>query len=188
MEVRTLKIIKNRAFAIILMFIIIICSIGFGSYRSLSELSNNTTNVFYNGVNNDGKSIQSNLDQRISTSNSMVNLAKKYFPASDEAIVNVANAMNDLSQADSPSTKCAANKILTQQTDDLYYKLNTSKSLNSTDVKNLTKLSDQLSVSNDLINKDGYNNVAIDYNNTIAVFPANVISSTLGIKPAELFR
>ena len=183
-----MKLLKNKFFAIAMMIIMIFCSIGFGSYRSLSELSNNTTSVFYNGVNNDGKSIQSNLDQRISTSNSIVNMAKRYFPASDEDIISVLNVMDELSSATTPSTKCAANKKLTQEVDNLCYKLNNSAKLSSSDSKSLSKLSDQMAVSNDLINKDGYNNTAQEYNNVISVFPANLLSTSFGIKSAELFR
>lgn len=183
-----MKIFKNKLFAIIVMFVMIFCAIGFGSYRNLSELSNETTSTFYNGVNNDGKSIQSNLDQRISTANILVNMAKKYFPSNDETIIKVSDAIGELSNATTPATKCSANKKLTQETDDLIYKLNSESKLSSADSKNLTKFSEQMSVYNDLINKDGYNTVAQNYNNTIDAFPTNLICMVLGVESAQLFR
>lgn len=170
------------------MFVMIFFAIAFGSYRNLSELSNETTSTFYNGVNNDGKSIQSNLDQRVSTANILVNMAKKYFSSNDETILKVSSAIEELSKATTPATKCSANKKLTQETDDLIYKLNSESKLSSADSKNLTKFSEELAVYNDLINKDGYNTVAQNYNNTMDAFPTNLLCTLFGIESAQLFR
>lgn len=178
---------RNRVVAWTIALILVVASALLGSTLSLGSLRHTTDQMFYNGVQGDGQSIQSDLDSRMDNAYNLVTIARKYMDADDPSIQAVLTARSTLADAQAPSAKCAANTQLTEATGSLYQALG-NLSLSTTDGNYRKRLYTNLTSANDTIAHDGYNDQAATFNQTLQGFPTAALSRVVGIAPLEYFR
>lgn len=87
-----MKLLNNKPTAILIMLIMILAGTFIGSHNSLSKLSSKAENTFYAGVNNDGLSIQSDLDKRSELARNLVTVSSSYLPADTDVLTSVTSA------------------------------------------------------------------------------------------------
>ncbi len=182
-----MKLLKNKIFALFLMIIMILSSIIFGSYRSLTEFSKQTQEVFYKGENNDGISIQNSLDQRLNAAYDLISLGRKHFGVNDDVVKEVSTARDNLIQASSPSEKYIANNLLTEATDKLCSKLDIKK-ITDSDSKTLSNIEIKLDSANDSINQNKYNQCVENFYYQLNSMPASFFNKIFEIEQVEFYR
>lgn len=187
-----MKILQNKSFAIFTMVIMIVMGSLIGSHNSLSRLYSKAENIFYSGVNNDGLSIQSDLDKRSELARNLVTVASSYIPQDSVALISVTEARDELKTATSIKEKAKANKALDEAVFNLYSLLDTkgiteNEELINNFSKNPTRIYTEFKSFGDTIKHDKYNEYAKEFNNILSSFPANLLSKATFIKPLELF-
>lgn len=173
--------------AMAVMAIAIVCAIWLGGYLSLRRLYNKVETVFTAGVDGDGLGIANDLNERIKLAYNLVTVAKKYLSADDGDIRAVLTARDALMEANGIADKYGANVALTEATTDLYQKMG-SLSLTDTDARYRVSLFNDLSSRNDTISHDPYNQMALEYNQALEVFPANILKAVTFSRYAPLFQ
>lgn len=178
---------KTRPVAALIMVLLIIAGCYIGGFKALSKLSNEVEQVFANGADNDGYSIQRDLDEILAQSYNLVTIAKNYYEENSAEIMSVLDSRNSLSKAETPSVKYNCNQKLYESITELYFKLKDEKTLTETHKKLAFQYYTEILSRNDTIMNDSYNETVRKYNKMLTGFPTSFISMILGFKPAELF-
>lgn len=182
-----MKILKNRAFALAVMLLLIVGGILIGSHRPLAEMSARVEAAFYDGVDGDGYGIAGDLEDRADAALNLTTIASKYLDAGDPLLLAVNEARRELAEASSPAEKYRADQRITESTTRLYEHLRTLE-LAEKDASYNEKLQAELLGKADILSRSEYNRLAEEYNRTLSQFPANVLGGLTGIRSAEYFR
>lgn len=182
-----MKLIRNRGFAVLVTAILIVLSVLLGGRRSLSALASDVDHAFRYGVEDDGYCIASDLQKRDSAAYNLTVVARRYYESDQPEILAVEQAREALAQADSVSQMAAANRLLDEAMPPLHALLKDTK-LSANDEKYPDRLYDEFCSRGRTIARDGYNQMAEDYNRKLQKFPANLLTRVTGVRPAELFQ
>ena len=182
------KTFENKYVAIIIMIVMIISSALYGVHRSLSRMSKEVNNIFYQGVDNDGIGIFSDLNIRINQSQNLLTIARKY--DIDEDLINsIEVVLVDLSNGNnSIANKYQSNLELTSKTNTLIAILNDLEEVSDNDISFIRNIEISLLARNDTIFRDPYNLAVKEYNDQLEEFPTNILRKLIGIKKIEYFR
>ena len=181
-----MKLLKNRAFAVVLLIIVFVVA-GLTSVRSsLNEMSREVEVLFTSGENNDGDSISKNLEERTKLSYELIGIAKKYLEADDEALVSLITARDILNDAKTIKEKSAANLTLTEAIIDLNSALS-ALDLEDKDAERREYLVLALDNENDSIRTDIYNQKVNEFNKKLSTFPVSFLSVIVGVQPLDSF-
>lgn len=188
-----MKLLQNKTFAIITMILCIIIGTLIGSHNSLSKLSSKAEAIFFSGVNNDGISIESDLNRRSELARNLVTVASSYLPKDSEPLNAVSTARDYLNTATSISEKYDANKALDEAVYSLYSLLETQGITEKDELinnysKNPSRIYTDFRSFGDTITHDKYNEYAKEFNYILESFPANILGKLTMIKPLELFK
>lgn len=193
------KFLTSRVGAIITAVVIILLSTYFGAYRSLTVAVGEVANGFDNGVyfadeSGDAylhKSIRSQLINRSEASISLASIADTFEEAGEEAdeLRDAYNKLRDLLYNEgTPSQLCAANKTLDNAFNTLYTTLSQVE-LDSKDAKRLAECKTEMDGAAGEIENSGYNKSVRDYSNeTLSVFPTNILKAICFVDAPELFE
>lgn len=188
-----MKGLQNKPLSFFIMAMMIAGGTLIGSHNSLSKLSTKAEAVFYSGVNNDGISIQSDLDKRSDLARNLVTVASFYLPKDSAELSAVSSARDQLNKASSILEKAYGNKALDEAVFILYSTLEQKgitekEELVSNFSKNPTRIYTDFRSFGDTIKHDKYNTYAKEFNTVLEVFPANILSKVTFVKPLELFQ
>lgn len=178
---------KDSRFAAFVMAMLIIAGSFMGAGRSLGGLKKAVDAAFYAGVNGSGFSIQRDLDERVISATNLITVARRYLPESDGALQSFVKARDDLAMAKGIREKHDANVKLSSAAADIVSRVE-KEPLSAQDAAYLRSIPVDMQSRNDTISRDGYNDFAARYNETLSRFPANFFSAILSIEKAELFR
>lgn len=182
-----MKILRKRPIAWSITIITIITAIwGLGGSK-LSNQAKQATEVFYQGVNNDGLSINHDLDRRADAAYNLYTVASRYLDATDTQLTKLLQARDQLMKAAGIADKYTANVLLDEAATAVYDQL-VNYPLNEADQGFRQSLMTELASANATISHDGYNTVATDFNNLRNSFPAILISKLCGIDQLDYFR
>jgi LemA protein len=178
---------RDSRFAAIVMALLIVSGSLLGAGKSLRGLKNAADAAFYSGVGSSGFSIQRDLDERVISATNLITVARRYLPESDGALQSFVKARDDLAGANGIREKFDANVKLSAAAADLVSRAE-REPLDDRDAAYLRSIPVDMQSRNDTISRDGYNDFAAQYNDTLSRFPANFFAAVLGIGKAELFR
>lgn len=177
---------RKRMVALLLMILMICSGVLIGTRKSLDELKNKTDKSFINGVENDGYSIQNDLEQITADSYNLYTVAKNYLTESDSFITGLLASRDALSDARTPSEKFIANEKLLEAVTALYYKIKEAE-MTETHSKLAAQFYTQILSCNSTIKNNSYNDEVRKYNSILESFPTRFVAPLIGVKPAELF-
>lgn len=182
-----------------LALVIILLSTYFGAYRSLTVAVGEVANGFDEGVyytDESGnaylhKSIRSQLINRSEASMSLASIADSFTEAGDEAneLRTAYNELRDLIYNDgTPSQLCASDKKLNSAFNSLYSTLS-GYELDTKDSKRLSECRAEMDGAAGEIENSGYNKSVREFENeTLSVFPTNILKNICFIDEPELFE
>ncbi|MEA4824972.1 MAG: hypothetical protein VB111_12810 [Clostridiaceae bacterium] len=182
-----MKFLYNRKLAVIILVICIVGTILVGGGRSLERYRDTQGQLFYNGTTGDGNSIASDLRARCEAGHNLITVAKRYMDANAAEIKALSDSITTLENAATVREAFDANYDLTLSADHLYSVLNNT-ALSDADKKLVSGQFTELTSRNQTISHDGYNTVAVEFNDLLGRFPTSVIAMANGIVPLELFR
>lgn len=178
--------LKDRKLAAFLMIIMIVLGTAFGSHRSLMKLYKSAEDVFYNGENGDGFSIQHDLDDRFEESLKLVKIAQKYPSIDSKYIDDVMYARDSLKNAETIKEKSKANSELDAAVFALYNELGTQE-LSDLDKEYRISSYGTFNSYGDTISHSSYNSIARRFNDTLNKFPASLLGKLTGIHELDTF-
>lgn len=181
--------LKTRKGALSVLVAAIILSVLFGSGRSLGTLRKNTEAAFYNGVDNDGFSIQELIENRCTQALNMTTIAKRYINQTDSVITNVSKAVSALQQESSIHKKYTHDRALDEYMTALYTELGNIDGLTESDAKYRQKLYINFTSQGQEISHNQYNQIVDEFNNNVlSRFPANILCKVTFCGTPEAFR
>lgn len=188
-----MKVLQNKATAVLVMVVMIAAGTLIGSHNSLSKVATKAQNIFYTGVNNDGLSIESDLNTRSELARNLATVASAYLPSDSIALASISTARDNLKSASTIKEKAAANKALDEAVFTLYSLLEKDGITNKEELvsnfsKNPTRIYTDFRSFGDTIKHDKYNEYALEFNEILTTFPSNLLSKVTFIKPLELFK
>lgn len=184
-----MNFLKTRKGAATVLAAAIVLSVLFGSGRSLGALRKNTEAAFYNGVDNDGFSIQELLEDRCTQALNMTTVAKRYINQTDSVITNVSKAISALQQENSISKKYTADRALDGYMTALYTELGNIGGMTEADEKYRQKLYTNFTSQGQEISHNRYNQTVDKFNNeTLSKFPENILCKITFCGKPEAFR
>ena len=172
------RILWSAVFAVALLSIFILGGI------KLEAKSNAVRNYFFNGE--DGFSIANDIYVRSECGFNLLTIAKR-IDVDKNAVKTLEKTLAELDTAITVNEYFAANEALTAAFDTLYARIDASDATES-DKRLAAKQADEFASRAKTIQKDPYNELAIDFNEEISKFPANIISLLSGTDCAQLFR
>ena len=178
---------KDSRFAALVMAVLIVFGSFFGAGRSLSKLKTQTDMAFYSGVDGDGFCLQRDLDERVISATNMITVARRYLQEDDAALSGMVNARDVLANAKGVREKYDANVMLSSKSAELVSQLE-KQDVTAQDAVYIRSIPVDMQSRNDAMSRDGYNELAAKYNETLQGFPAKYFAATLKIEKAELFR
>jgi len=127
------------------------------------------------------------LQQRNDVIPNLVEIVKGYAGHENKTLTDVIRARNESASAKTPEDSIQANANLSQAL--LNFKSLTEQYPDLKANQNFLDLQNKLSEIEDKINKSRryYNGTVREYNQSISVFPKNIVSAIFGFKPATFF-
>lgn len=185
-EKRTLRdFFDNRTVASVICVIAVLLSIWLGGGRGLINERNAVEDIYYNGVNKDGVSIQKDITVRFQAAGKLAVLAEKYSVDAAELI----KMEKKYESAAGISANAEANEGLDSAVYAVYNGLMNNSQISEADKKSAQSLYNEINSRGNMIKNDGYNAEAQRFNSeTLGAFPANIIAMVRGVKKLELFR
>lgn len=193
----------NRKLAGVVAVLLIVGSILFSGGRSLGKLREETSEMFYMGVNSDSLSIYNDLQARLESSYNILTVGRKYLGQYAGAVLALSEARDALSAAQDPAAMYSANAALSEAVESLLSSLEGGSmtgvfsalqsslqehGLSENDARSVMKQYNDFSSRNDTISHDGYNQHAAEFNQKLGRFPASLIGAVTGVKELPLFR
>lgn len=176
---------KKTGTAIAVLILVVILGTLFGTHRSLSSLRQDTAQAFYQGVDNSGYGISTNLDLRVEYARNLCKVGGRY--SVSQQVTAVEDACAALENAETPEEKYDANNGLTSAVSDLSDAL-AGQSLSQEDAQLRKSLTTDLSSFEMRIDKlaSAYNTEVRSFNEDIlGGFPAGLLGGLLGIDDLE---
>ncbi len=164
---------------VILALIVLLVVIAIGIYNSLV--------VKRNRVRNGWSQIDVQLKRRIDLIPNLVETVKGYAAHEKAIFERIAEARSLAINAKGPAAAAAANNQLTDTLKTLFAVVENYPNLKANE--NFMKLQEELSATENKIafSRQFYNDVVMEYNNAMQVFPANIFASMFSFKPAEFY-
>lgn len=175
---------NDAKIAKVVLIAVIVLSIVFGGYRSLSKEASKVERVFFDGVDKDGYSINSDLNNLVDISRNLITVAKRYLPENDASIIDLADASSKVANSSKPSDKLRAFRELQTAFTSLSKKL--GPNLEENDRRYLEGFTTEFNSSTHKISLDGYNEKAKEFNSQLSRFPASLLGYLYGMRPFEL--
>ena len=179
--------LKKRSTALIILVLVVIAGTLFGTHRSLSQARSQVAAIYLSGTENDGYGIDNKLDQRRDKANDLCKIAAKY--DAEAEIAAVKEAISAINEAENASEACAADLALTEACDALDAKLQSLSLSEEDEGYRVSLMADLSSYSLQLQRLAAdYNSAAADFNdNTLGIFPANLLGPLTGVREVEAF-
>lgn len=168
-----MKLLESKVFCIVLMLALIAGGFFLGGTMKLNGLYSEAEKVFLTGEDGDGICIANDLTERANAATNLVTIASKYDGVKDKA-AKVTSAVAALKTADQISDKKEANSDLDTAVEGLFKALE-NLALSTNDETYARRLYTNFNSRNDTISHDPYNKYAVEYNETIAKFPASIL-------------
>ena len=154
---------QKKSTAVLTCLLLVAAALLFGAHRSLGALRRQATDVYVKG-DDSGLSILANLNSTVEYTSTLVKTAGGYYTAENAAFAAV-QAANDRLRTDS-ADPAAARAALSD--------------LMNRCINDMISMKDQMRHSR-------YNELAADFNDTLAGFPAGLLGSLTGIRALPLF-
>ncbi|MDL2206282.1 LemA family protein [Eubacteriales bacterium OttesenSCG-928-N13] len=178
---------ENRLIAWIVLAVVVLLSISLYGGGAMKEMRFSVQQIFTDGAQKDGLSINRDLDARADKAAILVSIAGKYLPSDSAALADVKEAADLLTNSAELSDRNDANTKLTRAVETLYTELE-QQNLSETDKTNINAAYREIKSRADTISRDTYNAVAREFNQSISRFPANIISGFTGVDELPLFE
>lgn len=177
--------IKGRAAAIIGMIALIVVSIPVGACVSLARERGEVTEMYYGS--DDEWGLLEDLSWCSSEASNLVTLAGKYLPADDEQIIQVIDARDRLSKANTPGEKAEAFSALTVKVNALYNTLEKTE-METEDADYRDEIIADYNSNADFVSRSDYNTRAAQFNEILRTTPARGLAELVGIGEVEPFQ
>lgn len=140
-----------------------------------------------NRVENGWHQIDVQLKRRIDLIPNLVETVKGYAAHEKEIFEKVAEARQQAIGAKGPVEAAKANSQLSETLKTLFAVVENYPDLKAN--QNFLKLQEELSHTENKISfaRQFYNDVVMEYNNRVQMFPSNIIAGMFGFKPAEFY-
>ena len=171
---------KSRAFAFIMLLLMIVTAVGLGGTRSLANLRDKAEDAFYYSDTTEG--IGTAFENQANAGSNLVTVAKRYLPETDDLVEAVDFAALDLKYASSITDKKAASDELSVSMEQLIAKLESRSDLSGEDMRYVSNFKNDLQNVKQVIKIDPYNEKAQEYNNALGKMPASIFARILGMK------
>ena len=168
------------------MALAIVLSLFIGNKVSFNRMRAELDDVFVNGVDGDGFSIQGDLDVIKDNGNSIIAIAKRYI-GDDSSIKDASDSLQKLAEADSIKDKSRALDDFAQTIEIFYRSFKDNGKLSESDLRLLKMCYSEIESRLMTIRSNGYNDKVAEYNNARKSFPAGIISPLMGVKAQENF-
>lgn len=181
------SLLKSPRFAAAVMAVMIALAVVLGSGRSLRALRRDVEQIFWNGVSGDGIGVASDLSKNRDDAYNLLSVARGYpvessvLDALDAAVQACDAAGGDM------DALLEANTALTRAVTDVYEALG-RQSLSERDEGYRQSLYYNVLARNDTMSRDGYNTAAVQFNQALERFPANLLRMITPVSPAPLAR
>ena len=176
---------NKPTFGILVLLISILFCVVFGSWRTAHAQYVSAEKVFYNGAQNDGIGVASDLSERVTAAVNLGTIAGKYGNPEQVSALNL--AVSQCSEAQTINGKWEANNLLEQAFYDLKAWVE-EQELSAHDQDSVSSLSAEFQSRAATMSHDAYNSEALEYNQILTEFPVETICTMLGLEPLELFR
>lgn len=165
---------------ILLAIVAVIVFVGIGIYNRLISLKNQVANGW--------RQIDVQLKRRHDLIPNLVNTVKGAMEFEQTTLTRVMEARAKAVAATTPAAAGAAEGELTQALGRLFALAENYHALKSNE--NVKMLQEELSSTENKIGfaRQFYNDIATSFNTARETFPSNIIASSMGFKPAELFE
>ena len=177
---------ENRVVAWIVFAVAVIFSLSFSGGGALKELREQTLSIFYNGAQDDGLSIDRDLQVRSDAAYNLASVASGYAQIDAQVVTRTQEAQQALEAADSIAAKSAANQQLSKAVEDLFTAISNAPLTESDRAFVFSQYKEFIS-RGDTISRDVYNERARAFNDKLHAFPASLIGGFSGVKPVEIF-
>lgn len=181
-----MKLLRNRAFAISVMVLLILGSLGLGGHWSAAKLRASAAAVFEVGQGLVDKGVQYDLNRCLAVSHNLLTVASRY-PVDEQTTVAITEAQAALERAATPGAKYDAYRQLQDGCEALYRALQPLP-LEARDVTYREELHADLLSIDATIRRSGYNTAAAAFNDILGRFPANLLGKGTGVRTLELFE
>ncbi|QHQ59927.1 hypothetical protein Ana3638_03305 [Anaerocolumna sedimenticola] len=182
-----MRYLKSKKTAVIITSILVLISILYGSHHSLTKLRSEVKEVFFNGENASGKSINSDLEYISDECYNLTVVAGRYIDKDDERIINILNSRELLEKADNPGRKFKTGKKLIEIATVLYNDLKVME-LSERDRYYTESFPVNVRSRELIISHNSYNDKAREFNRILKVFPANLLRRMTFVKTLELYE
>lgn len=177
---------ENRFLACLIALAVVVITIFASGGGKLGTQRAAAEELFYNGKNNSGQCIQSDINARLDAACNLLTVAGRYMQSNDERVVSLNQAVQTLQAAQGISALYQANQALDEPTKALYEAL-TALSLSELDQSLVQKQYGNFAGRADSIRRDSYNESARHYNQERDGMPASFIAALTGNEPLPLF-
>lgn len=183
-----MRFMENRLIAFVVLAACIVFSLSFSSGRALSNLRAETEQVFYQGVDGSGLSIDRDLSVQAECAYNLASTAANY-AISDSLISAAREASDRLKNAETMSGKYQAASQCTRAVEDLYTAISNIV-LTQADQSFALKNYKEFGSRGDTVrrNSQDYNDPAQAFNRERNGFPASILAGLSGISPLELYQ
>lgn len=182
----------KRILALLLMAVVIVGSVFFGMWRSLSSMRADVERAFVTaGEKADGvytESIEEGLLYLAGESYNLVVIARNYFADDDADITAVLNARDTLTNADTIADKLTAFNALNDAVSLLYRRVADEPDITEQHLNLAKTYYGDITSEVSVIGDNHYNEKAVEFNKRLGSFPALFVAPLFGIREAVLFR
>ncbi|MEO0080596.1 MAG: LemA family protein [candidate division WOR-3 bacterium] len=147
----------------------------------------NSLVVGRNRVKNGWHQIDVQLKRRIDLIPNLVETVKGYAAHEREVFERITEARSRAMAAQGPAEAARANSALSETLKSLFAVVENYPTLKANE--NFLKLQEELSHTENNIAyaRQFYNDVVLDYNNRIQMFPSSIVAAIFGFRPAEFY-
>jgi len=177
----------NRVFAIIIMAAMIIASVFFGSWRSLSVLRNELDDIYLNGAKDDVSSVCKDLDYIAGEAYNLATIAQNYFSADNPTVVSLLDRRRELTETFKADKRYDIAMQLKSAVSDLYFSLKQKEDVTEQHMRLAANYYQDIESRFSMIGKNSYNSAALAFNKKLDDFPTFFIAPLVGIDKAPLF-
>lgn len=174
---------ENLTIARIVLAVCIVFSLIFGGGGALMDMRTAAESQFYSN----SESISAELNEMRSNAVVLVSIANKYDTADKTFISDLNAAVALLDEAADVSSKHQASLKLDAAVENVYSNL-TGLKLGEMDAQDARYAYKNFSSAQMRIEHDGYNELAAQFNQELAKFPANLLGALRGVDPLGLFQ
>ena len=178
---------QKKSTAVLTCLLLVAAALLFGAHRSLGALRRQATDVYVKG-DDSGLSILAHLNSTVEYTSTLVKTAGGYYTAENAAFAAVQTA-NDRLRTDSadPAAARAALSDLMSACTLLQADYQGRTDIPQEDIRLMNRCINDMISMKDQMRHSRYNELAADFNDTLAGFPAGLLSSLTGIRALPLF-